>query len=167
MRYALADATRSPGAAAPAAAPYDEMMGPSGEVRPHYAALARRVASLSDEDLAERQRLLERFFLLQGITFTVYGAESSTERIIPTDLLPRIIPAAEWATIEAGLPWTGLVKLTDLKWWVVVIAVKVMRPCGQIRGLHGPSQLPAAPGLQPGKSRQRNARSPVATVSSR
>ncbi|MCA6332383.1 MAG: circularly permuted type 2 ATP-grasp protein [Phenylobacterium sp.] len=79
------------------------MIDPDGGVRPHYAALARRVASLSDEDLAERQRLLERFFLLQGITFTVYGAESSTERIIPTDLLPRIIPAAEWATIEAGL----------------------------------------------------------------
>jgi len=91
------------GATVHAEAPYDEMVDPSGEVRPHYAALARRVASLSDEDLAERQRLLERFFLLQGITFTVYGAESSTERIIPTDLLPRIIPAEEWATIEAGL----------------------------------------------------------------
>lgn len=103
MRYALAEVTRSSGAAAPAVAPYDEMVAPDGEVRPHYAALARRVASLSDEDLAERQRLLERFFLLQGITFTVYGAESSTERIIPTDLLPRIIPASEWATIEAGL----------------------------------------------------------------
>ncbi len=103
MRYALAETTRSPGAAATTATPYDEMVDPSGDVRPHYAALARRVASLSDEDLAERQRLLERFFLLQGITFTVYGAESSTERIIPTDLLPRIIPAAEWATIEAGL----------------------------------------------------------------
>ena len=35
-------------------------------------------------------------FLLQGITFTVYGAESATERIIPTDLFPRIIPAEEW-----------------------------------------------------------------------
>ena len=90
-------------ASAAAAAPYDEMIDPAGDVRPHYAALARRVASLSDEDLAERQRRLERFFLLQGSTFTVYGAESSTERIIPTDLLPRIIPAAEWATIEAGL----------------------------------------------------------------
>jgi uncharacterized circularly permuted ATP-grasp superfamily protein len=90
-------------ASAAAAAPYDEMIDPAGDVRPHYAALARRVASLSDEDLAERQRLLERFFLLQGITFTVYGAESSTERIIPTDILPRIIPGAEWARIEAGL----------------------------------------------------------------
>ena len=103
MRYALAETTPIAGAGAPAPAPYDEMIDPTGDVRPHYAALARRVASLSDEDLAERQRLLERFFLLQGITFTVYGAESSTERIIPTDLLPRIIPAAEWATIEAGL----------------------------------------------------------------
>lgn len=103
MRYALADTPPMGEASAAAAAPYDEMIDPAGDVRPHYAALARRVASLSDEDLAERQRLLERFFLLQGITFTVYGAESSTERIIPTDLLPRIIPAAEWATIEAGL----------------------------------------------------------------
>ncbi len=103
MRYALADPSHPSGAHAVAVTPYDEMIDPTGEVRPHYAALAQRVASLAEEDLAERQRLLERFFLLQGITFTVYGAESSTERIIPTDLLPRIIPATEWATIEAGL----------------------------------------------------------------
>lgn len=82
---------------------YDEMRTASGAVRPHYAALARRLAGLGAGELAERQRTLERFFLLQGITFTVYGAESSTERIIPTDLLPRIIPAQEWARIESGL----------------------------------------------------------------
>jgi len=87
----------------PTLAPYDEMRAPDGEVRPHYAALAGRLETLSAQDLAERQRTLERFFLLQGITFTVYGAESTTERIIPTDLLPRIIAAQEWATIEAGL----------------------------------------------------------------
>ncbi|MFN3522392.1 MAG: circularly permuted type 2 ATP-grasp protein [Phenylobacterium sp.] len=74
-----------------------------GAVRPHFAALAQRLAALSGAELAERQRTLERFFLLQGITFTVYGAESSTERIIPTDLLPRIIPAHEWSRIEQGL----------------------------------------------------------------
>jgi uncharacterized circularly permuted ATP-grasp superfamily protein len=87
----------------PASAPYDEMRASDGAVRPHYAALARRLASLGAGELAERQRTHERFVLLQGITFTVYGAESSTERIIPTDLLPRIIPADEWAQIEAGL----------------------------------------------------------------
>ena len=83
--------------------PYDEMRDVLGGVRPHYQALAERIDTLSAEELAERQKTLERFFLLQGITFTVYGAESSTERIIPTDLLPRIIAAEEWKTIEAGL----------------------------------------------------------------
>ena len=83
--------------------PYDEMSDAAGAVRPHFAAVAQRVAALGDLELAERQKTLERFFLLQGITFTVYGAESSSERIIPTDLLPRIIPADEWSKIEAGL----------------------------------------------------------------
>ncbi len=86
-----------------AALPYDEARGPDGQVRSHYAALQARLATLSADELAERQRTQERFFLLQGITFTVYGAQSSTERIIPTDILPRIIPAQEWAKIEAGL----------------------------------------------------------------
>ncbi len=82
---------------------YDEMFGAGGDVRAHYQLLQDRIASLSAEELDDRQRTLERSFLLQGITFTVYGAESATERIIPTDLFPRIIPADEWARIEAGL----------------------------------------------------------------
>jgi uncharacterized circularly permuted ATP-grasp superfamily protein len=99
----VAGAERNIEAADATSLPYDEMRNPAGEVRPHYAALQARLATLDPDDLAERQRTLERFFLLQGITFTVYGAESSTERIIPTDLLPRIIAAEEWAKIEAGL----------------------------------------------------------------
>lgn len=83
--------------------PYDEMLTAGGEVRGHYRGLHQRIATLAADEMAERQRTLERYFLLQGITFTVYGGESSTERIIPTDLLPRIIPAAEWTRIEAGL----------------------------------------------------------------
>ena len=82
---------------------YDEMFAADGAVREHYLALEARLASLSAAELADRQRTLEQSFLLQGITFTVYGAGASTERIIPTDLLPRIIPAAEWSRIEAGL----------------------------------------------------------------
>lgn len=82
--------------------PYDEMSD-GGNVRPHYRALATRLESLTPAALADRQRTQERFFLLQGITFTVYGAESSTERIIPSDILPRIISALEWRRIEEGL----------------------------------------------------------------
>lgn len=93
---------QTPGAYLPGKA-YDEMFAADGSVRAPYAVLYDRVASLSAAELGERQRTLERSFLLQGITFTVYGAESATERIIPTDLFPRILPASEWAVIEAGL----------------------------------------------------------------
>lgn len=82
---------------------YDEMFSRDGLTRENYRLLHRRMRSLSVEALGDRQRTLERSFLLQGITFTVYGAESATERIIPTDLFPRIIPASEWAKIESGL----------------------------------------------------------------
>ncbi len=86
---------------------YDEMFDPSGAVRPQYAALYASLAELSPEELERRQQACELSFLHQGITFTVYGEKGSngqgTERIIPTDLLPRIITAAEWARIERGL----------------------------------------------------------------
>ncbi len=58
---------------------------------------------LSVEELNRRQHACEQSFLHQGITFTVYGNNQATERIIPTDLLPRIITAAEWNRIDAGL----------------------------------------------------------------
>ncbi len=93
----MTDAAYLPGAA------FDEMYAPGGDVRSHYSAVHTRLTTLSPEALADRQKTLERSFLLQGITFTVYGAETTTERIIPTDLVPRIIPATEWRTIEKGL----------------------------------------------------------------
>jgi uncharacterized circularly permuted ATP-grasp superfamily protein len=89
--------------AAPPAGFYDEMFELGGEVRPAYAPLNAHIAKLSPAELGDRQKTLERSFLLQGITFTVYGAENTTERIIPTDLFPRIIDARTWARIEAGL----------------------------------------------------------------
>ena len=82
---------------------FDEMFTADGSVRPHYRAVHRRLVEISSEELSRRQHSAEQFFLHQGITFTVYGHEEATERIIPTDLLPRIITRAEWAEIDAGL----------------------------------------------------------------
>jgi uncharacterized circularly permuted ATP-grasp superfamily protein len=87
---------------APGAA-YDEMYAPGGKTRANYRLLDQDIQALGAQALSDRQKTLERSFLLQGITFTVYGAGSATERIIPTDLFPRIIPAAEWTVIETGL----------------------------------------------------------------
>ena len=82
---------------------YDEMREPSGEVREHYGALAEMLTRMPMEELQRRKQAADLSFLTQGITFTVYGREEGTERIFPYDLLPRMVTAAEWATIERGL----------------------------------------------------------------
>ena len=82
---------------------YDEMFTPDGRARPHYDALYSRLAELPDDELRYRQQAADLSFLNQGITFTVYGEEHGTERIFPYDLVPRILTAAEWQTIERGL----------------------------------------------------------------
>src|SRR3974390_2340582 len=82
---------------------YDEMFAADGRVRPHCAALHRRLSELPSEELTRRQQACEQSFLHQGITFTVYSDNQATERIIPTDLLPRIVTGTEWVRIEAGL----------------------------------------------------------------
>jgi uncharacterized circularly permuted ATP-grasp superfamily protein len=82
---------------------FDEMFEASGQARPQYRALFNRLMELPADDLRKRQRDADRAFLQQGITFTVYGDQSGTERIFPYDLLPRVLTAAEWKTIERGL----------------------------------------------------------------
>lgn len=82
---------------------YDEMFEAEGAPRPHYEHLLQRVQSVSVEELRRSKREADVSFFNQGITFTVYGRKEGTERIFPHDLLPRIITAAEWQTIEEGL----------------------------------------------------------------
>jgi hypothetical protein len=81
---------------------YDEMFDRSGIPREPYAALHRRLLELSPAELRHRQQDADSAFLHQGVTFTVYGDDQGTERIFPYDLLPRIITAREWDTIERG-----------------------------------------------------------------
>ena len=82
---------------------FDEMREGSGEVRPHYRALAETLASLPPDELQRCKQSAELSFLTQGITFTVYGREEGTERIFPYDLVPRLVTAPEWDRIERGL----------------------------------------------------------------
>ena len=82
---------------------YDEMFTSDGTPRSPYALLFQRLLEMTPAELKERQRSADLSFLHQGVTFTVYSDERGTERIFPYDLLPRIITAAEWDTIERGL----------------------------------------------------------------
>ncbi len=82
---------------------FDEMFDVQGHARPHYAAVARRLAKLNPAALDRRRRMADVSFRNQGITFTVYGDTRGVEKTFPFDLVPRIVPASEWDTIERGL----------------------------------------------------------------
>jgi uncharacterized circularly permuted ATP-grasp superfamily protein len=80
---------------------------PGEGVRPHYEAYARWLARQPDDVMRARRDEAEMIFRRVGITFAVYGAKdedgAGTERLIPFDLIPRIIPAHEWRDMEKGL----------------------------------------------------------------
>jgi uncharacterized circularly permuted ATP-grasp superfamily protein len=85
---------------------FDEMygIGPrDGAVRPPYARLAAWLGQTETDVLETRRRQAELFFRRTGITFAVYGDEDSTERLIPFDLVPRILGRGEWVKVEQGL----------------------------------------------------------------
>jgi uncharacterized circularly permuted ATP-grasp superfamily protein len=65
--------------------------------------MTEALAGFAPEDLAKLQESVYRRFLHEGITFTVHGGDEMTERIIPLDFVPRLLPAREWDHIERGL----------------------------------------------------------------
>ena len=79
--------------------PWDEMFAAPGEPRGAYGALFETLQSLSAADFDERCTARDRSFRDQGITFSLSGEE----RPFPLDLVPRIISAEEWRTVEAGV----------------------------------------------------------------
>jgi uncharacterized circularly permuted ATP-grasp superfamily protein len=83
--------------------PYDEMRAPDGEIRAQYRAFAGWLERTASERIAQKREEAERAFHRVGITFAVYGEDSGAERLIPFDLVPRIIAADEWKQLDRGL----------------------------------------------------------------
>ncbi|WP_226702681.1 circularly permuted type 2 ATP-grasp protein [Microbulbifer elongatus] len=81
---------------------YDEMLCSEG-VHAHYQAYLRWLENTPDATLEQKRREADTLFRRFGITFNVYGEEEGTERLIPFDLIPRIIPSSEWNHLELGL----------------------------------------------------------------
>ncbi|WP_207506502.1 circularly permuted type 2 ATP-grasp protein [Telluribacter humicola] len=82
---------------------YDEMFAPEGSIRPGYEYLKNKFELLTSEDLINRRLTAERAMLSLGITFNVYSEGQGTERIMPLDIIPRIVPNSEWEHLERGL----------------------------------------------------------------
>ncbi len=87
----------------PAVTGFDEMIGPGSEVRPHYTGYHDWLLQQDRQVLQRKRKEAELQFHRVGITFNVYGEDSGTERLIPFDTLPRIIPGAEWLQLEKGV----------------------------------------------------------------
>lgn len=88
----------------PIKAIFDEMSGLDGSgVRPAYEALAVWITAAPPDLLAARARQAEVVFRRMGVTFAVYGDAESNERLIPFDVVPRILAAREWMELERGL----------------------------------------------------------------
>lgn len=90
-------------ASAAAERPMNEMFDLDGNPRPECARVVNYLLSMESRRLAELGERAHEMFLRMGVTFNVYGNEDGSERIFPFDPVPRIIPGAVWAEIEAGL----------------------------------------------------------------
>jgi uncharacterized circularly permuted ATP-grasp superfamily protein len=82
---------------------HDEMFDGDGQPRLDCEPLFRRMQMMTADDLVRRQRAADRSMVQLGITFNVYGDNQGRERIIPFDIVPRIIPQKEWEWLERGL----------------------------------------------------------------
>ena len=82
---------------------HDEMFVSAGEPRTHARSIAEKLSRMSVAELAECRQTAEAALRRLGITFNVYGDEGAQERIMPFDVIPRVIANEEWSYMEKGL----------------------------------------------------------------
>lgn len=82
---------------------YDELFESRGVPRADAQTLIDRIESLTMPELQRRQRAAQSALFKMGVTFNVYSDDQGTEKIFPFDIVPRIVSASEWATLDKGL----------------------------------------------------------------
>ncbi len=82
---------------------FDEMTAADGSVRDAYAELARWLKRTPSDQIGRKRHEADLLFRRLGITFAVYGEGGDPERLIPFDVIPRILTAGEWTALSEGL----------------------------------------------------------------
>jgi uncharacterized circularly permuted ATP-grasp superfamily protein len=82
---------------------FDEMLDPGGAAREPYGDFAAWFADAQPDHLRSKAQEAEAFFRKTGITFNVYGSDDADERLIPFDIVPRIVSAREWRRLSRGI----------------------------------------------------------------
>lgn len=82
---------------------FDELVDQDGKPRPDTEELVNLINRIPVSELVRRQDAIERSLYQMGITFTVYNDSEGTEKIMPFDIIPRIISSVLWHHVDAGL----------------------------------------------------------------
>jgi len=82
---------------------FNEMFLPDGRIRTHYQKLFDCLQTLGENELLDRSKEIKQQMVRQGVTFQLYTANQASERIIPFDIIPRIISHDDWEKLSAGL----------------------------------------------------------------
>jgi uncharacterized circularly permuted ATP-grasp superfamily protein len=82
---------------------YDELFAGDGKAHPAARPLIERLDALSRTELKRRQKHAEDILYQSGNTFNVYGDKKGTEKILPFDIIPRMVSAQDWARLERGI----------------------------------------------------------------
>ncbi|WP_298398930.1 circularly permuted type 2 ATP-grasp protein [uncultured Azonexus sp.] len=82
---------------------YNEMYDADGGVREHYKRYEAWLKETPPERIERKRAEADLAFHRVGITFAVYGEEAGKERLIPFDIIPRVIPSKEWKAMERGM----------------------------------------------------------------
>ena len=85
------------------AKPYSEMYIGDSAARPHYLRYVQWLTDQAPERLTQKRAEADALFHRVGIPFAVYGQEEGAERLIPFDIVPRVLPHEEWIRLETGL----------------------------------------------------------------
>jgi uncharacterized circularly permuted ATP-grasp superfamily protein/uncharacterized alpha-E superfamily protein len=82
---------------------YDEIVTGTGRIRPHWQGLIGRLAPHDRAQMSARRDEAAGLLRQNGVTYTIYGDPQNAERVWPLDIVPLVISAEEWRTIEAGV----------------------------------------------------------------
>jgi uncharacterized circularly permuted ATP-grasp superfamily protein len=104
---------------------YCELIGSPENRNRHLTALWHRLQQLELQQLRERSQDAERELFTLGITFTVYSDRTAIDRILPFDVIPRVITAADWRTIDRGVKQR--IKALNLFLWDVYHDRKILK----------------------------------------
>jgi uncharacterized circularly permuted ATP-grasp superfamily protein len=82
---------------------YDELIAPSGYPRVAAKRVINLLQTLPEEEMAGRRAAAELAIREMGVSFTIYSEGKNIDRAWPFDIIPRVIPARDWAPVSLGL----------------------------------------------------------------